>query len=154
MGARSRELRTPWRAMSARRPSQSQRWEGSFTPHMSCCKMPRDTGQPAYVSYGPARGVARSCMHTHTHTHTERERERERDRDSERDEREREGAGRGGDNLVVRQCTFCPDKALPADTIYSLCTQNPRLVCRLGTCKYDIITAIITTRELTLVMSA
>ena len=54
MGASSSEFRTPCAAMSARRPSQSQRLLGSGTPHMSCCSCPRLTGDPAYVSYGPA----------------------------------------------------------------------------------------------------
>ena len=46
MGASSRLLRTPWRAMSLRRPSQSQRVLGGSTFHMSCCRMPLDTGDP------------------------------------------------------------------------------------------------------------
>ena len=50
MGATSSELRTPWAAMSRRRPSQSHRVLGAFTPHMSCCSCPLLTGLPSYVS--------------------------------------------------------------------------------------------------------
>ena len=54
MGASSSELRTPCAAMSLRRRSHSQRLLGAGAPHMSCCSCPRLTGEPAYVSYGPA----------------------------------------------------------------------------------------------------
>ena len=54
MGASSSELRTPCAAMSLRRRSHSQRLLGAGAPHMSCCSCPRLTGDPAYVSYGPA----------------------------------------------------------------------------------------------------
>jgi hypothetical protein len=37
MGASSRLLRTPWAAMLARRPAQSQRALGAGTPQRSCC---------------------------------------------------------------------------------------------------------------------
>ncbi len=49
MGASSSELRMPWVAMRARRPAQSRRSD-SGTPHMSGWRMPRDTGEPGYVS--------------------------------------------------------------------------------------------------------
>jgi len=54
MGASSSELRTPCAPMSARRRSQSQRLLGAGAPHMSCCSTPLLTGEPTYVSYGPA----------------------------------------------------------------------------------------------------
>ena len=53
MGATNSEFRTPCCFMFARRLSQSQRDEGAFTPHMSCCKTPLLMGLPSYVSYGP-----------------------------------------------------------------------------------------------------
>jgi len=58
MGAMSKELCKPWRAIRARSPGQSQRSDGA-TPHRSGCSKPSLAGDPAYDAYGvPTRSAS------------------------------------------------------------------------------------------------